>query len=198
MDVKVLDEVHDYWFGELGAGPIPPELTQRWFRPTPEIDAHIRETFGPHLDEARATEWDLTRLTQRQQMGLIVLLDQFPRQIWRESGEAFAYDAKARSVARQMVDGGTNRFHPAERIFLYLPFEHSEDVADQDRAVLLYAIMAVDAPEEVKEGPRNTLDYATKHRDIIRKFGRFPHRNVMMGRESTPEEIEFLKGGRGF
>ncbi len=79
-----------------------------------------------------------------------------------------------------------------------LPFEHSEDVADQDLSVKLYADRALEVPPEHQESVRLQLDYATKHRDIIRKFGRFPHRNEMLGRESTPEEIEFLKGGRGF
>jgi uncharacterized protein (DUF924 family) len=197
MDTAVLDAVHRYWFGDL-AGPPPQELMDRWFRPTPEVDAHIREAFGKHLDEARATDWNLGALTRQQQIGLVVLLDQFPRQIWRTSGEAFAYDAKARSIARELVDGGVERFHPVERTFLFLPFEHSEDVADQDEGVMLFAAAAVNAPAEAREGARSALDYATKHRDIIRKFGRFPHRNVVLGRESTPEELEFLKGGRGF
>ena len=80
-----------------------------------------------------------------------------------------------------------------------LPFEHSEDVADQDMAVKLYAERALEVPPEpARKRPRSQLDFATRHRDIIRKFGRFPHRNAMLGRQSTPEEIEFLKGGRGF
>jgi uncharacterized protein (DUF924 family) len=198
MDVTVLDEVHDYWFGDLGKPPVPKELMDRWFRPTEAVDNHIRETFGPHLDAARATEWNLPELSKDRQIALVVMLDQFPRQIWRKSGEAFAYDWKALSVARQLVAGGVGRFHHVERVFLFLPFEHSENVADQDEAVLLYATEAVAIAEDAKEGARQTLDYATKHRDIIRKFGRFPHRNEMLGRESTPEEIEFLKGGRGF
>ncbi len=197
MDRQILRDVHDYWFGDL-KGPPPQELVDRWFKPSEEVDNHIRETFGPHLDEARDTDWKLSELTREEQMGLIVMLDQFPRQIWRKSGEAFAYDSKALSIARELVAGGTDRFRPAERTFLFLPFEHSEDVADQDESVMLYAIGAVNAPEEAKAGVRNTLDFATKHRDVIRKFGRFPHRNAMLGRESTPEEVEFLKGGRGF
>jgi uncharacterized protein (DUF924 family) len=197
MDAAILDEVHAYWFGDLS---VPPgkEQFERWFRPTEAVDAHIRETYRHHLDPARLKEWDLTGLTPRQQIGLVVLLDQFPRQIWRKSGEAFAYDAKALSIARALVRMGTGYFQPAERQFLYLPFEHSEAVVDQDEGVLLYAGEVVAGPEAAKEGLRNALDYATKHRDIIRQFGRFPHRNVMLGRESTPEEVEFLKGGRGF
>jgi uncharacterized protein (DUF924 family) len=133
-----------------------------------------------------------------EQVGLVILLDQFPRQIHRDSGDAFAYDAKALSIARRLLAAGPDRFWPVERTFVALPFEHSEDIADQDYAVLLFAAEAVAAPADARDGLRMALDFATKHRDIIRKFGRFPHRNAALGRESTPEEVEFLKGGRGF
>jgi len=201
MDVKVLEEIHRYWFGDLSLPdqPISDEQVKRWFRPTPEVDAHIRDTWGGYLGEARATDWDLARLTRDQQMGLVILLDQFPRQIFRTSGEAFAYDKAALAIARQLTaDKGWRRFWPVEQTFLFLPFEHSENPADQDRALLLYAAAALEAPAALVEGSRAALDFATKHRDIIRKFGRFPHRNAMLGRESTPEEVEFLTGGRGF
>jgi uncharacterized protein (DUF924 family) len=201
MDVKVLEEIHRYWFGDLSSPdePIAEEQVKRWFQPTPEVDAHIRDAWGGCLDEARATDWDMAGLTRPQQMGLIILLDQFPRQVFRTSGEAFAYDKTALAIARQLcTDGGWRRFWVIERTFLFLPFEHSENIADQDRSLLLYAAAACEASGPAVEGCRAALDFATKHRDIIRKFGRFPHRNVMLGRESTPEEIEFLKGGRGF
>ena len=146
---------------------------------------------------ARDTAWDLAALTRRQQVALIVMLDQFPRQIHRNSGDAFACDATALAIARRLT-ANWRRFFMVEQTFVMLPFEHSEDVADQDVAVKLYAERALEAPPDHLEACRDQLDYATKHRDIIRKFGRFPHRNEALGRESTPEEIEFLKGGRGF
>jgi uncharacterized protein (DUF924 family) len=199
LDTSVLGEVYRYWFGDLD---VPPEAMaekwKRWFQATPEIDAEIRAAFGHYLDPARANPWDVFALTHDEQAGLIILLDQFPRQIFRDSAEAFAYDAKAREVANALIVGGLTRFHTVERSFILLPLEHSEDIADQDRSVALYAAEAVTAAPEAKEPPRNTLDFATKHRDIIRKFGRFPHRNALLGRASTPEEIEFLKGGRGY
>lgn len=201
MVKKVLTDIHRYWFGELNSPSdiIPPDRLTMWFRPTAEIDDHIRDTFGKYLAAAKATEWDVSHLTQKEQIGLVVLLDQFPRQIFRDSGDAFAYDAKALAIARALVAGGDiARFHRAERTFLFLPFEHSEDLADQDYSTLMFAAEAVSAPELAKEGLRQALDFATKHRDIIRKFGRFPHRNAVLGRESTPDEVEFLKGGRGF
>ncbi len=127
------------------------------------------------------------------------MLDQFPRNLHRTSGGAFEYDPIARGHANHLIAGGVDRFYLVERPFLFLPFMHSEDVADQDNCLLLLATEAVSCPESWVDTFRGNLDFATKHRDLIRKFGRFPHRNVMLGRASTPEEAEFLeKNGRGF
>ena len=199
MDVTILDAVYLYWFGDLKAWDEQPDEQRRkdWFRPTPEIDAHIRDTWGQHTVTARDTAWDLAALTRRQQVALIVLLDQFPRQIHRDSGAAFACDPAALAIARQLV-GNWRRFFVVEQTFLMLPFEHSEAIADQDMAVKLYAERTLEVPPDHLDSAREQLDYATKHRDIIRKFARFPHRNAVLGRESTAEEVEFLKGGRGF
>jgi uncharacterized protein (DUF924 family) len=199
MDVKVLDDIHRYWFGDPPEIPPSEERVQRWFRPDEAVDAHIRDAWGRYLDVARETDWDLSMLSREQQVGLTILLDQFPRQIFRKTGEAFAYDEKARSIVRPLVaDGGWRRFLVLEQLFILLPFEHSEDLADQDLSVMYFAAHAVEAPQAAKDGVRRALDQATRHRDIIRKFGRYPHRNQLLGRESTPEEVEFLKGGRGF
>ena len=200
MVKKVLTDIHRYWFGELNspADKVGQERIDIWFKPTKEVDDHIRDTFGKYLEAAKATEWDVDNLARMEQVGLVILLDQFPRQIHRESGDAFAYDEKALSIARDLLAAGLERFWPAERTFVVLPFEHSEEIADQDYAVLMFAAEAVAAPADAKDGLRMGLDFATKHRDIIRKFGRFPHRNVVLGRESTEAEVEFLKGGRGF
>ncbi len=199
MDVTILDSVHAYWFGDLKAWDDQPDEARRkaWFRPTAEDDAHIRDTWGKHIDAARDAAWDLAALTRPQQVALVVMLDQFPRQIHRDSGEAFACDPAALAIARQLV-GLWRRFFVVEQTFVMLPFEHSEAITDQDISVKLFAERALEAPAALVESGRDQLDYATRHRDLIRKFGRFPHRNALLGRESTPEEIEFLKGGRGF
>jgi uncharacterized protein (DUF924 family) len=199
MDASILDAVYAYWFGDLKAWDEQPDAERRteWFRPTAEIDAHIRDTWGPHIEAARDATWELSALTRRQQAGLIVLLDQFPRQIHRDSGAAFACDSVALSIARALV-AAWRRFFVVEQTFVMLPFEHSEDVADQDLAVKLYADRTLEVPPAHLESAREQLDYATRHRDIIRRFGRFPHRNAVLGRESTAAEIAFLKGGRGF
>ena len=200
MDRTVLADVHAYWFGELKppAGEPTEEKRKRWFGAPVEVDNEIRDKFGRYLDEARATEWDLGALSRIEQVGLVVLLDQFPRHIFRSSGQQFAYDAKVRGIATALIRDGLQRFFPAERTFVTLPLMHSEDLADQEHCLWLIAGETVAASETAKVGWRNGLDFAIKHRDIIRKFGRFPHRNAALGRDSTPEELEFLKGGRGF
>ncbi len=199
MVKKILLDVHAYWFGTLASPThIPADKAEMWFGAAQETDDYIRENFGKYLPAVKDTAWDVSNLSRMEQVGLIVLLDQFPRNIHRDSGEAFAYDAKARGLAREMLKNGGEDFYLAERQFVVLPFMHSEDVADQDYCVWFCANEVQHGPAEHMDRLRMTLDFATKHRDIVRKFGRFPHRNEMMGRESTPEELEFLKGGRGF
>ena len=199
MDKKILDEVYRYWFGSLsGPDDFPKDKSEIWFKQSDATDSFIRDSFGAFMPEAAKVEWNLAELTREEQIALVVLFDQFPRNIFRTSGEAFAYDAKAHDLARRLIDG-RHRFHRIERSFLYLPFEHSEDSGDQDFSVLLFAEEAVSAPESWIEHSRDYLDYATRHRDLIRKFGRFPHRNAVLGRPSTPEEEAFLKEhGRGY
>jgi uncharacterized protein (DUF924 family) len=196
----VLRDIHLYWFGPL---PTPAarnaEKAETWFKPSDAVDAHIRETYGRFIAGAAAIHWDLDALSREEQVALVVLLDQFPRNIFRQSGEAFAYDAKSLAIADRLLEEGLDRFYLVEQGFICLPFEHSEDVADQDRSLLLFAEMAVIAPEDWKERRRNGLDIATRHRDLIRKFGRFPHRNEMLGRETTEEEAKFMaEHGRGY
>ena len=165
-----------FWFA--------PGLAERWFVAAPAFDAEIRERFQPLVERAAAgglAEW---LSSPRGALALCLLLDQFPRNIWRGSPLAYACDAKAREVSRAVIAAGLDRQLPAQqRPFLYLPFEHSEDLADQERCV---ALMRDLDDEEL-------LDYAQRHRDIVARFGRFPHRNGVRGRESTAEEVEFLQ-----
>ena len=199
MDKTILADIYRYWFGELDpvSGMPGKDRADMWFKQSDAVDAHIRENFAQYLEPAKTAEWNLAALSREEQVALLVLLDQFPRNLFRQSAEAFAYDAKAREIARALI-GGWRTFRIFEQGFVMLPFEHSEDIVDQDYSVMLFAERAVEAPEAIKDGPRGGIDFATKHRDIIRKFGRFPHRNAILGRESTPEEVEFLKAGRGF
>lgn len=199
MVKKVLADVHDFWFGPLASPDVQPkEKAELWFSAKPEFDEEIRQRFGKYLAPARDTEWDVDNLSRVEQVGLIILLDQFPRNMFRTSGDAFAYDAKALSLAKRLLRDGAGKFYHAERPFVGLPFMHSENLTDQEYSVWYFANELKDTRPETVEGWRNGFDYAYKHWMIIRKFGRFPHRNAMIGRESTPEEIEFLKAGRGF
>jgi uncharacterized protein (DUF924 family) len=167
----------------LAAGP------KCWFAKDDAFDAEIRTRFeGLHHQAARGELADWASDWQGS-LALILLLDQFPRNLYRGSGHAFATDPLALSLARKAIASGQDRAAPADlRVFFYLPFEHSEVLADQDRCVALCE--ALDA----REGS-DWARWARQHRDIIVRFGRFPHRNAALGRETTSEEQEFLDSG---
>ncbi|MCB1500419.1 MAG: DUF924 domain-containing protein [Bauldia sp.] len=194
----ILAEIHRYWFGTL-AGPadLPVDKKDMWFTQSDATDAHIREHFAGAVEAAPGFDWNLAELSRDEQIALVVLLDQFPRNLFRGSGEAFARDAKARAIAGALIAGGKDRFALIEQMFLAIPFEHSEDMADQDRAVWLMAGIAVEAAESFPDYARWALDSFIVHRDIIRRFGRFPYRNKALGRTSTPEEQAFLEAKAG-
>jgi uncharacterized protein (DUF924 family) len=163
-----------------------------WFEQSDATDQFIRDHFSHAIPQAAAVDWDLDALTREQQIGLVVLLDQFPRNIFRNSPMAFAHDAKARSIAGRLVKGDLQQFALIERLFLAIPFEHSENIADQDFSLWLMAGIAVDAADSFPEYARWALDSFIVHRDLIRRFGRFPHRNAPLGRTSTDAESAFL------
>lgn len=185
--------VLDFWFlpaADPGHGKARPE----WFRKDAAFDASVRQRFGDAIAGAvdgAFVEWDRD---PRGALARIILLDQFTRNALRGTPGAFSGDARALAAARAMVDGGRDRLLvPVERSFVYLPFEHAEDQAMQERAVALFGALAAEPELD------GIAEYAIRHRDIIARFGRFPHRNHILGRVSTPEEIEFLKlPGSGF
>jgi len=164
----------------------------KWFRKDYRFDEALRLRFEPvHLAAARG-EYDRWMETAEGCLALLLLLDQFPRNLWRGSPHAFATDPLARKVARHAVLADFDQeIEPALRPFFYLPFEHSEDSADQALSVRLCEALRDAGGDE--DG--RTLQYAILHRDIIERFGRFPHRNRMLGRETTVEEQAFLDEG---
>ena len=178
-------EVLHFWFGE-GAEHGKPH--KRWFQKDAAFDTEVTRRFRRlhrEMAEGRHRDW---LQEPRGCLARIVVLDQFPRNMYRGSARAFASDALALDAARHLVDQGWDRtLLPVERQFAYLPFEHSEALEDQERACALCE--ALNAFPESADAHR----YALAHRGIIRRFGRFPHRNAALGRESTPEELEFLK-----
>jgi uncharacterized protein (DUF924 family) len=185
-----------YWFGDgADEAEIIREQSALWWEKDPRVDAEIRRRFEPALE----AEWrgELASWDERPggRLARILLCDQFPRNMYRGTARAFASDGRARALARVALDSKLDRaLRPVERVFVYLPFEHSENAADQSAAVRLFTALHEQAPPDVKAAYRNFLDYALRHKEIIDRFGRFPHRNGVLGRESTPEEREFLAG----
>ena len=184
-------EVLRFWFGsgaDYGTG------RKAWFQKTPEFDHEIRDRFLPLHERAAAGELDEWQAQAPDCLALVITLDQFPRNLFRGQARAFACDAQALGAARRALELGHDAaMLPVERLFLYLPFEHSESLEDQWRAIALIGRLAP-WPETA-----GTFSYAVRHWEIVRRFGRFPHRNSALGRASTPEEIEFLQQpGSGF
>jgi uncharacterized protein (DUF924 family) len=200
MPNPTLQAIHRYWFGELTSpGDHLPNTGELWFQKSDETDRHIRETYEAFIHEAAGKDWNIGSLTREEAVALVVLFDQFPRNIYRDTGQQFAFDAKAREIAKALHAGGRERIFAIELDALSLTWQHHEDAASQDFSVFLAADLAVNGPENLRDMHRTLLDFATKHRDLIRKFGRFPHRNVHLGRESTPEELAFMQErGRGY
>jgi len=178
------EDVLDFWFGPRASrGSTRPE----WFRKDVKFDAEIRDRFGELHARAARRELEPWRAEPASMLALVVVLDQFSRNLHRDDARAFAQDAYARECAREAIARGDEaKLLPAERMFLYLPFEHSEDLADQR-----YAVDRMRSLESFPE-TKGLAQWAEKHEAVVRRFGRFPHRNAALGRESTPEEIEFL------
>jgi len=181
-------EVLDFWFGppgsEVASGP-----RREWFVKSDAFDDRIRQHFGTAIDQALAgglREWDLEG--PQGALARLLVLDQFTRNAYRNTPQSFAGDTLALAAARQLVDSGAHKeLPPLQRAFVYMPFEHAEDAYMQERAVELFTNLAAEHP-----GFDEMLDYAHRHRGVIARFGRFPHRNEILGRASTPDEIEFL------
>jgi uncharacterized protein (DUF924 family) len=190
-DVARQDEILRFWLGPEGAPPLANQA--RWFTADPQLDEEIRTRFGADLEAAARGERDGWADTPRGALALVVLLDQFSRNAGRGTPRAFAQDARALRVAEDAIARGFDaRLGLIERWFLYMPYMHTEDHAAQQRCVALFARLADEAPPELRAAFAGALDYAERHRVIVERFGRFPHRNAILGRASTQEELAFL------
>jgi len=194
--------VREVWFGD-GALDDPAYVATRinvWFRTDFAFDAELRERFGALVEHARGggcREW---LADPQSAVTLVIVLDQLPRNIYRGQATAFASDAAARDVARRVLDTApaVASLSLIERVFLYMPFEHAEDLALQDFCVAGYRALHAAAPPAFKALMQSCVEAGEAHRDVIRRFGRFPHRNPIVGRESTAEELAWAEGHHGW
>ena len=201
------DTIHAFWFGPAAAERDDADIIARqsplWGKKPPEVDAEIRTRFAARVGQAATGELDAWLHgpgAARGRLALILLTDQFPRNIWRGQAAAFAFDVLALRWTKAALERGLDlEMRPIERVFLYLPLEHSEALADQREAVRLFDSLADSVPAAARPAFADYLDYARRHLEIIERFGRFPHRNAALGRETSAEEAEFLRQpGSGF
>ena len=175
------NEIVEFWFSA--------RVRPLWFRSTDAFDAELRERFLPTWQAARAGELTAWEETAEGALALVICLDQFPLNMFRARAESFSTEALAREVAARAIERGLDGCLDAgRRVFLYLPYMHSESLADQERSVALFHAL----------GLEESRHYAEHHRDIVRRFGRFPHRNAILGRESTAEELAYLASDEAY
>jgi uncharacterized protein (DUF924 family) len=200
-------KVREFWFGKLPLAPedvakrmrlwfgyeITPEQQQRW-------DGTIRAHFEPLVRQAIDGELIAWADGPRRLMSLILLLDQFPRNLYRGMARQFAGDEQALALALSGMNSGADAaLDPVQRMFFYLPLQHSEQRDVQDESVAAYRRLAMEAPDALKDTFKSSLEYAERHRTVVQRFGRFPHRNRILGRASTPDEVAYMKtGGEDF
>lgn len=181
LSAEALSERMDFWFGEDAA-----QLALR--------DEEIRERFGEVLERALSGQLESWADGPRRRLSLIILLDQFPRNMFRGSARVFAYDTKALSLTLSgMQSGADGALDAVERIFFYMPLQHAESGEVQDESVAAYRRLLAEAPAELRGSFTGVLEHAEQHRSIVERFGRFPHRNHLLGRVSTPAEEAWLR-----
>lgn len=190
--------IHRFWFGDMGEnGLCAPGVSARWFAKDGGFDRLVREEFGAALRSVEAGEPEGMTGFPRGALAHILLTDQFPRNIHRGGPRSFAFDGLSLATCeRGMERGFDGSLFPVERVFFYMPLMHSESPAVQEKSVRVFSSLAGEFGDfpEVAGMLKSSEDYARRHFEIIKRFGRYPHRNAALGRESTPEEVEFLKG----
>lgn len=184
-----------FWFGPPGsATEIAGRQRRLWFGKSADNDQAVTERFAATLTAAAAGQLDHWANTPRGRLALVIVLDQFPHHIHRDQPPAFATDPQSLALSLAALESGEDRkLAPIERVFLYLPLEHAESLEMQARSVSLYEQLAHEAAADERALFDGFLDYARRHYDVVARFGRFPHRNEILGRASTADELEFLK-----
>ncbi|MBD1996155.1 DUF924 domain-containing protein [Leptolyngbya sp. FACHB-541] len=189
-----IDDVLNFWFADPQTGLANyAQWRKVWFIKNAAFDQQVRDRFLTTYEQAAAGKLDHWQDSPAGCLALILVLDQFPRNMFRRDPRAFATDLKAVETTQRAI---AREFHqqlkPLQQLFLYLPLEHSENLDPQNHCVALFHKLVTDQPELGKEF-EDTYSYAVRHQAIVKRFGRFPHRNEILGRETTPEEAEFLK-----
>lgn len=189
------ESILTFWFGtSQDDGVAAEEKSKLWWAKDEHTDQEIRRRFESSTEAVARGDLDEWSATPHGVLAMVLLADQFPRNMYRGLPESFAFDTLAlRWTLHALERGMDNALRPIERVFLYLPLEHSESRADQQRAVFLFEQLLRDVSEAHKKTFAGFVDFALRHRDVIARFGRFPHRNAILGRESTDEEQAFLK-----
>lgn len=186
------EDVLTFWLGAQGAPPL--EKATRWYEKDDAFDREIAVRFRETLEKAVRGELAPWKTTPRGRLAFVILLDQFSRNMFRGTPRSFAQDALASSTVDEAIAAGDEAsLAIIERLFLYMPLMHSENVARQHACVAAFERLHADAPADLEKFVANSLGYAKRHAEIVVRFGRFPHRNEILGRASTAEEIEFLK-----
>jgi uncharacterized protein (DUF924 family)/2-polyprenyl-3-methyl-5-hydroxy-6-metoxy-1,4-benzoquinol methylase len=188
-------DVLEFWFGKLdGQGRADMQHAGRWFQVLGTFDDEVRARFADVHRAVAAGECDAWLDSSRGRLAFVVVLDQLSRNLFRGSARMFEFDRRALDVALDGIRGGMDKtLAHDERSFFYMPLMHSEDRAAQDESVARFTALRDEAAPELREQAARTVLFAERHRDVVKRFGRFPHRNAVVGRESTPEEVEFLK-----
>ncbi|HZP64976.1 MAG TPA: DUF924 family protein [Rudaea sp.] len=188
-------ELLDFWFGDAdGEAEIAARQSSLWWQADAERGREIGERFGSLREDAIAGRLASWTADPRSRLALIVLVDQFSRNLFRGDAQAFAHDGLAREWCATGLEQGMDAWlRPIERVFFYMPLEHAEDLDDQQKSVALFTALRDGVPDAQREAFANFLAFAKRHRAIVARFGRFPHRNAALGRTSTPEELMFLR-----
>ena len=185
------------WFGSTDVTATPaPALREAWFMPPPGWDDALEARFGGWPDRAAAGELASWGEAPAGALATTLVCDQLPRNLFRGAARAFAFDARALAAAQEVLQAGQDQaLGPYQRVFILLPFQHAESADMQDRSVDEFRRLIAESPDDLKEDMAAYLPFAESHRDIVKRFGRFPHRNAVLGRESTPGETAFMRDG---
>ncbi|MCY4286238.1 MAG: DUF924 domain-containing protein [Thiotrichales bacterium] len=197
MSDMIPNDLMSFWFRDATRSPEAFERrSPTWFNTEPAFDRECATRFAASLEDAARGALDGWADTPRGRLALVILLDQVPRNIHRGSPAAFAHDAQAAAHCVAGIESGQDRsLHPVERIFLYMPLQHAEDLDLQRRSVDQFESLAAEVDDAWRDRFVENAQYARLHRDIVERFGRFPHRNRVLGRESTEEELSYLAEG---